>query len=148
MVFYCYILTFVDFLFQSRQGAPLFTWTDAQGIQHTLPGSNCNQNDPVWKKDSIEITDLASLPVKKINYGPLVYEAEEAKAVVSAITCKPPALEKWLEHTTTGKFTALKTEFAQKLKQTKDGHDEKYQLLNTALDNLNEKVDLKEKLPV
>jgi len=48
------------------------------------------------------------------------------------------------EHTTTGKFTALKTEFIQKMKETKDGHDENYQLLNTALDNLSEKVDLKE----
>ena len=145
MVFYCYILTLCGFFFQSRQGAPLFTWTDAQGIQHTLPGSNCNQNDPIWKKDSIEITDLASLPVKKINYGPLVYEAEEAKVVVSAITCKPPALAKWSEHTTTGKFTTLKTEFTQKLTETKDSHDENYQLLNTALENLKGKVDQKER---
>jgi len=99
---------------QSRQGAPLFTWTDTQGIQHTLPGSNCNQNAPVWKKDSIEITDLASLPIKKISYGPLVYETEEAKVVISALTCEPPALEKWPEYTTTGKFRTVKTDLNER----------------------------------
>ena len=64
--------------------------------------------------------------------------------VVSAITCKPLALEKWPEHTTTGKFTTLKTEFTQKLKENKEGHDENHQILNTALDNLLGKVDQKE----
>ena len=100
--------------FQSRQGAPLFSWTDGQGIQHTLPGSNCNQNDPIWKKDTIEITNMASLPVKKVSYGPLVYEAEEAKVVISALTCEPPALEKWPEYTTTGKFRTVKTDLNER----------------------------------
>ena len=84
---------------------------------------------------------MESLPVQKINYGPLVYEEEEAKVVISAITCKPPDSVNWPEHTTTGKFTTLKAEFTQKIKETKEGHDENYQLLNTALDNLNEKVN-------
>jgi len=97
---------------KSRDGDDLFSWTDAQGIQHSLPGSNCNQNDPIWKKDSIEVTDMAMLPIQKINYGPLV-EPEEAKVVVSAITCKPPQIETWPEHTIEGQINNLRTEQAE-----------------------------------
>ena len=63
--------------------------------------------------DSIEVTDMAMLPIQNINYGPLVYEPEEAEVVVSAITCKPPPIETWLEHTIEGQINNLRTEQAE-----------------------------------
>ena len=37
----------------------------------TLPDSVCDNNDPIWKIDTFEVSDKSQLPIKSLKYGPL-----------------------------------------------------------------------------
>jgi hypothetical protein len=93
--------------------------------------------------DSIEVSNMDWLPIQKINYGPLVYEPEEAKVVVSNITCTAPEKERWHEYTFEGQIMNLETkqtEYKQELNEFKNENDQNYQLLNSTITDLMEKV--------
>ena len=83
------------------------------------------------------------LPIQKINYGPLVYEPEEAKVVVSAITCTAPEKGRWHEYTLEGQIMNLETkqtEYKQELNEFKTETDQEYQLLNSTITDLKDKL--------
>ena len=103
------------FLLQSRQGAELFSWIDAEGSDHFLPGTNCNGNEPTWLMDSVEISDVGVLPVLGIKYGPLLYEEEASKVIIGPIKCQAPTLNSWQEFTMEGQFNNFKTELTNKI---------------------------------
>ena len=100
---------------QSRHGAELFSWIDAEGSDHFLPGTNCNGNEPTWLMDSIQISDGGVLPVLGIKYGPLLYEEEAAKVIIGPIKCQAPSLNSWQEYTMEGQFNNFKTELTNKI---------------------------------
>ena len=106
---------FSFFLLQSRQGAELFSWIDAEGSDHFLPGTNCNGNEPTWLMDSVEISDVGVLPVLGIKYGPLLYEEEASKVIIGPIKCQAPTLNSWQEFTMEGQFNNFKTELTNKI---------------------------------
>ena len=55
------------------QGEQLFSWIDKEGLEHamTLPDSVCDNNDPIWKVDTLEVSEKSQLPIKSLKYGPL-----------------------------------------------------------------------------
>ena len=128
---------------QSRQGAELFSWIDAEGSDHFLPGTNCNGNEPTWLMDSIEITNVDVLPVLGIKYGPLLYEEEAAKVIIGPIKCQAPPLDSWQEHTLEGrlnenedKILGLKTEWSQKLIDVQNENEQEIGNINSTVDEL------------
>ena len=46
---------------------------DNEGLEHamTLPDSVCDNNDPIWKVDTLEVSEKSQLPIKSLKYGPL-----------------------------------------------------------------------------
>ena len=48
------------------QGEQLFIWVDKEGLEHdmTLPNSACDNNDPIWKVDTLKVSDKEQLPIK------------------------------------------------------------------------------------
>jgi hypothetical protein len=48
------------------QGEQLFSWIDKEGLEHamTLPNSACDNNDPIWKVDTLKVSDKGKLPIK------------------------------------------------------------------------------------
>ena len=48
------------------QGEQLFSWIDKEGLEHdmTLSISACDNNDPIWKVDTLKVSDKDQLPIK------------------------------------------------------------------------------------
>ena len=142
------------FLLQTRQGAELFSYQDAQGNDHFLPGSNCNGNEPTWLMDSIKISDVGVLPVLGIKYGPLLYEEEAAKVIIGPIKCQAPPLASWQEHTLEGrinqnedKILGLKTEWSQRIIDINSEKEKEIEFVNSTIDELKMKIEELQPLP-
>ena len=48
------------------QGEQLFSWVNKEGLERamTLPVSACDNNDPIWKVDTLKVSDKGKLPIK------------------------------------------------------------------------------------
>ena len=59
-------LTFAKIYKFQIQGEQLFSWIDKEGLEHaiTLPNSACDNNDPLWKVDTLKVSDKEQLPIK------------------------------------------------------------------------------------
>ena len=65
----CKWFLFVQFYFICKfqiQGEQLFSSIDKEGLEHamTLPNSACDNNDPIWKVDTLKVSDKGKLPIK------------------------------------------------------------------------------------
>jgi len=87
ITFHCFLAPIV--FFTSEGSENYLQWRDRNGNYHnfTTMGNNCNRNWPVMTQDSIELTDPSLLPVTGIRYGPMRFEQQQAKILISKLSC-------------------------------------------------------------
>ena len=70
----------------------MFSLKDRNGTEYwpeSLGNSSCNHIYPQWMKDVEYIRDMDVLPVTGFSYGPMKFEAQEAKVKLGPLTCHP-----------------------------------------------------------
>jgi len=70
----------------------MFSLKDRNGTEYwpeSLGNSSCNHIYPQWMKDVEYIRDMNVLPVTGFSYGPMKFEAQEAKVKLGPLTCHP-----------------------------------------------------------
>jgi len=76
-------------------------WKDNNGQYHNITGgTNCNKMWPQMRSDSFELNDSTLLPISAVRYGPMEFEWQKAKILVSKLQCDPydePSLEEQID---------------------------------------------------
>lgn len=68
----------------------LFVWTNRHGMKQPLSNmqsQNCDQKNPNKTSDTAVISQMELLPIRSLWYGPVMFEAQQATAIISSLTC-------------------------------------------------------------